>query len=261
MRACEPSKGAWKISHRFAVVSDIHGNWRALEAVLLDLERREITEVINLGDCLYGPFDPRRVADALIELEWPTVAGNEDQVLVDAACEPTSRIARFTSDQLSSQHVAWLRELPLRLDILGSTAFHARPDGLVAYLLTSVREDGDVRPATAAEVARRLQTADDLRARILCGHDHLSRIFSLPDGRVLVNPGSVGCPAYSHDDPQDHVVESGTPHARYAIIADRIKASTVQLVAVSYDWGKAAAEAVRNGFPDWGHWLATGRVD
>jgi len=257
----EPAKGAWNVPGRFAVVSDIHGNWRALDAVLLDLERREITEVVNLGDCLYGPFDPRCVADALMELDWPTVSGNEDQALVNVVSEPTaSRVARFTAGQLGPEHIAWLGKLPLRLDILGSTAFHARPDGLVAYLLTWVRDDGDVRPATAPEIARRLETSDGLSARILCGHDHLARILTLPDGRVLVNPGSVGCPAFRHDDPLDHVVENGSPHARYAIVEDRAEGTAVELVAVSYDWDNAAAEATRNGFPDWGQWLATGRV-
>ena len=66
---------------KLAVLSDIHGNIRALNSVIRDLERREIDQVVNLGDCLYGPFDPRLVAECLMARQWPTVAGNEDRIL------------------------------------------------------------------------------------------------------------------------------------------------------------------------------------
>jgi len=247
------------MGRRFAIVSDVHGNWRALDAVVLDLERHDITDVVNLGDCLYGPFDPRPASETLMNRNWPTVSGNEDQALADAVSGlKVSRVAHFTARQLGSEQIAWIKRLPQRLDVLGSTAFHARPDGKVAYLLTSIRDDGLVRQATASEIVLGLGPAQVSHPIVLCGHDHLPRIVTLPDGRVLVNPGSVGCPAYTHDDPVDHVIENRTPHARYAIIEAGAGGASIQLVAVPYDWDGAADEAAQNGFADWAHWIGTG---
>ena len=67
------------------MLSDIHGNIRALDAVLADIEDRGIRNIINLGDCAYGPFDPRSVMNRLLELNLPTVSGNEDRILVEVA--------------------------------------------------------------------------------------------------------------------------------------------------------------------------------
>lgn len=248
------------MKRRFAVVSDIHGNVRALDAVVLDLERRGVADVINLGDSLYGPFDPRPAAERLMERGWATVSGNEDAILVEATSKDVpSRTARFTADQLGPEQIAWLKALPVRRDFVGWSAFHARPSEQLGYLLIRVRDDGTVRPATAGEIAAEL--VDGLRPIILCGHDHSPRMVTLRDGRTLINPGSVGCPAYRHDDPTDHVVENGTPHARYAIVDAGPGGVDVNFIAVAYDWNRAAAEAQRNGFPDWAQWVATGRTE
>ena len=66
-----------------AVLADIHGNRWALEAVLEDIRRRGIREMVNLGDCLYGPLDPAGTARLLLELDMPAVRGNEDRILLD----------------------------------------------------------------------------------------------------------------------------------------------------------------------------------
>ncbi len=244
---------------RFAAVSDIHGNARALDAVVADLERRGVSDVINLGDSLYGPFDPRPVAERLRKYGWPTVSGNEDLILVEAALGTAiSPTARWTVGQLDAESIDWLRMLLVRREVHGCSAFHARPSERTGYLLSRIRGDGSMRSATAEEIAADLN--DDLSPIILCGHDHLPRISTLPDGHTLINPGSVGCPAYSDDVPVDHAVENGTPHARYAIVEVGPKGVGVEFIAVAYDWSAAAEEAARNGFPDWAHWIATGRA-
>ena len=68
---------------RVAVLSDIHGNRWALEAVLDDIRRRGIRDMVNLGDCLYGPLDPAGTARMLMGLDMPTVSGNEDRIILD----------------------------------------------------------------------------------------------------------------------------------------------------------------------------------
>jgi hypothetical protein len=82
----------------------------------------------------------------------------------------------------------------------------------------------------------------------------------LDDGRLIVNPGSVGLQAYSSSHPTSHVAETGSPHARYAIVEKRASGWLAELIAVPYDWHRAARDAEANGRMDWGQALRTGRV-
>jgi diadenosine tetraphosphatase ApaH/serine/threonine PP2A family protein phosphatase len=93
---------------------------------------------------------------------------------------------------------------------------------------------------------------------ILCGHNHIPRIVQLSAGRLVVNPGSVGLPAYSDDLPVAHKMENGSPHARYAVISKTATAWAVEQIAVPYDWNKAARQARRLGQEEWAVWLETG---
>jgi predicted phosphodiesterase len=242
---------------RLAVVADIHGNWRALEAVLADISRRAVARVVNLGDSLYGPFDPVPVADRLLASGWPTVSGNEDRCLVEPDIE--GAMARFTRAQLSDRHIDWLHGLPSRLSIDEiAIAFHASPEDDARYLLHAPSSDGSMRPRMPDEIATDLRGVE---ARlVLCAHDHLPRVVELEDGRTIVNPGSVGCPAYTDDHPIPHRVENGTPHARYAVVRIDNGSVDVECLSVAYDWDAAASEAAVNGFPDWAARLRTGRT-
>ena len=77
---------------------------------------------------------------------------------------------------------------------------------------------------------------------------------------TIVNPGSVGLPAYTDDDPWPHAMEAGSPHARYAVLEHTRTGWRVDPVAVEYDWEAAARAAERNGRPDWAAWIRTGRA-
>jgi len=242
----------------FAVLSDIHGNARALEAVLADLAGRDVEAIVNLGDCLYGPFDPRPVADRLLASGWPTVAGNEDRCLVEPGGLAESATARATHERLAPEHLTWIESLPKTLRIGPALAFHGTPPDDTVYLLSRPDGAGGIRISTDAEIETATIGAHE--RLLLCGHDHVSRTVRLGDGRAIVNPGSVGCPAYTDDRPVPHAVENGTPHARYAIVRIGDDRVDVEPRSVSYDWNAAAEEASRNGFPDWARWIATGRA-
>jgi len=245
---------------KLAVLSDIHGNARALDAVREDIARRGIERIVHLGDSLYGPFDPRPVAEVLLTQDWPTVAGNEDRCLIEVGSgRPVPATARFIVGQLRPEHLHWLEQLPKTIEIDGfGFAFHGTPQDSATYLLTLPLESGATRAARADEIADQLRTVD--RPLILCGHDHLPRVVRLPDGRTIVNPGSVGCPAFTDDAPIRHGVANGSPHARYAVVADEGNAYRADLIAIAYDWSAAADEASRNGFQDWSDWLRTGHA-
>ena len=132
---------------------------------------------------------------------------------------------------------------------------HGSPLDDLQYLLEDVVGDR-VRLAAPARIQERL--GDVRAALILCGHTHLPRIVSLPGGALVVNPGSVGLPAYDDTGTALHYVEAGSPHARYAIVDWEAKASRVELIALEYDWESAFQEAARANRPDWACALATG---
>lgn len=94
----------------------------------------------------------------------------------------------------------------------------------------------------------------------LCGHSHIAQTRRLPDGSLVVNPGSVGWPAFADDAPYPHVIESGRPHARYAVLERSGQGWTVQQAAVEYDFEAAASLAECHARPDIARALRTGRV-
>ena len=60
-----------------AAISDVHGNRWALEAVLADIDSRGVRRIVNLGDSLYGPLAPAETASMLLNLNLPTIQGND----------------------------------------------------------------------------------------------------------------------------------------------------------------------------------------
>ena len=93
---------------------------------------------------------------------------------------------------------------------------------------------------------------------ILYAHTHVPRVLRLSDGRVMVNPGSVGCPAYSDETPAPHVVQVGHPYASYAVVHGGPGAWAVTHRAVAYDWDAAAEQARGHGREDWARAVGTG---
>jgi len=241
---------------RFAAVSDIHGNLPALEAVIADIAERGVTEVVNLGDSLSGPLWPVETAERLIALGWPCLAGNHERQLLTLAPEDMGRTDAATAAVLTAPIRAWMAGLPGRLE-LGEDVLlcHGTPASDHTYWLHKGRR-GSMREATEAEIARHATG----HALTLCGHTHLPRSVRLADGRRIANPGSVGLPAYEDDLPSYHVVETGTPHARY-LIAERTDGRwRVELHAVAYDFELSARRADAAGRPTWAYALRTGRV-
>lgn len=244
---------------KIAVLSDVHGNLAALEAVLADSASRSVDVTVNLGDLLSGGLQPRETADRLIRLDLPTVRGNHERQVLTGAPERMGASDRLAHDTISSRHRTWLASLPLVLEVSeGVLAFHGSPTDDTTYLLETV-EKGGARPATHDEVLQRLGPAAERRL-LLCGHTHLQRAVRLSTDALVVNPGSVGWPAYADDVPYPHVIEAGTPHARYAVVEDTTGRWEVTFLAVTYDWERAAALAERNNRPDIARALRTGRT-
>lgn len=244
---------------RIAAISDVHGNLAALDAVMADIGILDVDLVVNLGDLLSGAVQPRETADRLMDLDLPTVRGNHERQLLTLDPERMGFSDRHAHEAITTRHREWLAGLPLTLEVAdGVLAFHGSPTDDLTYLLETVEESG-AGPATPEEVTERLGpfAATPL---LLCDHTHLQRSMRLATGALVLNPGSVGWPAYDDDHPHPHVMEAGTPHARYAIAVRSDGRWNGEFRAVAYDWEGAAAIAEANQRPDVARALRTGRV-
>ncbi len=201
---------------RTLIVSDIHSNLEALQSVIEDAENRGGFEQIwSLGDLVgYGP-DPAACIDLLRRHNSTSVAGNHDLAAVgrlslEAFNVYASAAVRWTTTQLTDDHVEYLRGLPLRFEEGDFTAVHGSPrDPVWEYVVSS---------ASAKASFQHFETS-----RCLVGHSHLpficrpqgnSAVFQefpldtpvpLKDDRVIINPGGVGQP------------RDGDPRASYAV--------------------------------------------
>lgn len=250
---------------RLAVVSDIHGNLPALQAVVADAGA--VDGWLNLGDTVSGPLWPAETADFLIARGWPTIAGNHERQLLTQPPARLSATDRHTAERLHAGHRDWLVSLPQGLAGMpgwpGLRAVHGTPASDLQYLLETVTPAG-CGEAGDDEVRSRLGPLPGT-ALLLCGHTHQPRDRRLARGERapplrIVNPGSVGLPAYDDDHPWPHVVETGTPQARYALLTHDGATWQVTLRAVDYDFEAAAQRAEAHGRGDWADALRTGRV-
>ena len=248
---------------RIAVFADVHGNLDALDAVLNDAAVQAVDRSVNLGDLLSGGLQPRETADRLLAQDMLTVRGNHERQLLELPAERMGASDRLAHDSVTREHREWLASLPLTLRVADRVlAFHGTPTDDLAYLLDTVDEKG-ARPASDGEIAARLgeHAYPGGWALLLCGHTHLPGVRQLPGGGPLVvNPGSVGYPAYADDWPFPHLMEAGSPHARYAIVDDSDGEWRAELRSVQYDWERAAAIAEGNARPDIARALRTGRA-
>ncbi len=187
---------------RIALLSDIHGNLIALDAVLDDVNAKGVREIYCLGDLVgYGP-DPEGVVDRMRALGILTVQGNYDDGIghrrgqcgcyfaSDAARRDGEASYAFTSRAIDDEHAAWLAGLPpaLRFEERGVRVLlaHGSPRRVNEYLL----------PDRTASLLVRLAAAAD--ADVVCvGHVHVPyhRVLRGPHGTIhYVSAGSAGRP-------------------------------------------------------------------
>jgi len=243
---------------RFAAIADIHGNTLALEAVLADIAALGIREIVNLGDHLSGPLEARRTADILMARDFPSISGDQDRRMVEL--DRTGTSTRMDLRQLDRKHLDWLAGMPPTLLFRDEVLLcHGSPTDDAAYWLDRVLDDGIVAPRPLEEIEP--DAAGVATPLILCGHTHIPRVVRLTDGRLVVNPGSVGLPGYDGHRPVYHKVQTGTPDACYAILERTPSGWSATFRYVPYDHMAMAELARRNGLPLWASALATGWIE
>lgn len=239
---------------RLLLLSDIHANQAALEAVLADAEWRGFDRAVHLGDALgYGP-NPREVLATLREIGARGVQGNHEALLLEYAgrARPlragvVSEVLQWQLTRLSRQDLEWVRSWPDGLDDpeVGARYRHGTPVSLDGYLnsVPSARDAFAQWDGTLAFV----------------GHTHIPAVYATlnapvgewikgqnlseggtylvpPRARVILNPGSVGQPRDGH------------PAASYALFDTERRA--FEVVRVPYDVASAQAAGRRAGLPE-----------
>ncbi|MBC7577048.1 MAG: metallophosphoesterase family protein [Tardiphaga sp.] len=244
---------------RFAAIADVHGNYLALEAVLADIRSQGVTEIVNLGDMASGPLDAKRTLDIMMGMQATCVRSNHDRYLTDDRLEDMWPSDRYSHGQLEAKHLDWLRALPFSAVYRDAVYLcHATPADDNTYWLEAVTPDGVVHMAAIETIEQRAMGIE--QSLILCAHSHIPRAIKLRDGRMIVNPGSVGCPGYRDVAPFPHAVETGTPDACYAILEQSGEAWQVTYRRVPYNNAAMADLARANGRAEWASALATGWI-
>ena len=239
-----------------AIVSDIHGNSWAFKEVLTDIKSKGIKTIINLGDSLYGPLDPKGTYDLLIENNVISISGNEDRIILEHLDSKSENITlEYVKAQIDNYVIDWLKSLAFEL-IYSNEIYccHACPKSDSIYLMEKLHLDY-ISIKDKIEIDIILQ---DVKQKIVvCGHSHVSRIVET-DNKTIINPGSVGCPAFDDDLPIPHKIENFSSHAKYTIISFADKLKKAYNISVSYDFEQAAKAAEKNNRNDWAKWIRTG---
>jgi predicted phosphodiesterase len=181
---------------KLAILSDIHGNLPALEAVLADLKNFEIDQVIIPGDVInFGPF-PNETAEIVIQNRWPVLRGNNEYFLLDFN---TSRAPAEWNDPVQFAPTAWLAKtfdpkLKSHIQYWPDTLHPRFPDAppiLVCHGTPSSAWDSIYHTMSDDEIDKILM--DTEAEFVICGHTHLPMDRQVYRRRIF-NPGSVGIP-------------------------------------------------------------------
>ncbi len=249
-----------------AAISDIHSNVFALEAVLTDIKQRDIDQIVNLGDILYGPIAPKDTYALLMaqQNDIITIRGNQDRQIYEATTAEIGNSATmaFIIEDLPKAAVKWLQNLPFDCHLSEDVYLcHGSPTNDMVYLLENI-ETGQPTLRDNLAILALLNGIDS--TVIICGHTHIPRTVTLSTGQMVVNTGSVGYPAYEDDLPILHKMQTYSSHASYAIIkcvdTEQGKYWQTEHIKVPYDYEAAAKLASMNGRKDWAFALRTGRV-
>ena len=227
---------------RVAVISDIHGNAVALDAVLADLEREPHDALVCLGDVFEGGPQPREVLARLRAIECPVVMGNTDEWLADlrgdGVPEWRVEIARWVVDQLGDEGVGFIRTFRPTVEVdLGDATllcFHGTPSSNDGLLMPTTPDD---------EFAAKLGDAD--AAVLAGGHIHLQWLRRIR-GSAYVSPGSIGMA----NDYQRAAREAGfDEYAEYALVRLDGHRLAVDFRRVRYDVDELIRVLRTSGMP------------
>ena len=239
---------------KLAIFSDIHGNLPAFEAVLSDIQRQHVDQLVCLGDiAVLGP-QPVEVLHLLKQTGCPVVMGNTDHWCLDPANYERHdeannlffELERWSAMRLSDEDRQYIHtfqptvELPLHG---GETLLccHGSPRNYLDQISTATPQD---------KLVEMLNGVSQLV--VACGHTHAPLLRRV--GRsTIINPGSVGRPFET--DPATEKVKYGK-WAEYAVLEAEHGSLSAAFHRVSYDITKLFQAARLSGMPHVEHWMS-----
>jgi predicted phosphodiesterase len=231
---------------RIAIISDVHGNLTALDAVLADLRRQKPDLVLHGGDIPYGGCNPSEVIDCIAQEGWQGVLGNTDEILWSDAkrpalealapkLKPLFRVlfdvcSPVTRQMIGEQRLEWLRGLPMEILLDGPSPMHVE-----SLLLMHAGPNSNIWQApmdTASD--QELETTYKASNTSIVVYCHIHRPFIRKIGEMTVcNCGSVGSPY------------DGDPRSSYLVIDDGVPA----IRRVEYDVAKEVGRLLASDYP------------
>jgi predicted phosphodiesterase len=234
----ETGEEAERASMRIAIISDIHGNCIGLDAVLNDLQRARVDQLVCLGDAIQGGPQPALVAARLRELGQPVVMGNADAWLLTGEESGQEKIPNerhrkmnavrdWSLSQLSPVDRAYIQSFRPTVEIPFETGgallcFHGSPASFDDVILPDISHE-ELNKTLGAQAGRVMAG----------GHTHIQFMRRIgKDGRFFFNPGSAGF-AYSHHQPDEGF--QADPWAEYAILTIEGEALALEFRRVPFD--------------------------
>ena len=227
---------------RVAIVSDVHGNRRAFEAVLADLRQAAPDLVLHGGDLAYGGAHPAEIIDQVRSLGWTGVRGNTDEMLwapkslatfADSAPKIAPLLARIqemipaTVASIGEERLRWLEGFPYAYSGEGFCLVHASPKDL--WRAPMLNASDEELQSTYASLGARIA---------VYGHIHCSYVRRL-QGMTVANAGSVS-QSYDVDRRASYLVIDG---------------DNIEIRRVEYDVESEAEDVLHSGLPH-AEWLA-----
>jgi len=248
---------------RVGLISDIHGNTVALDAVLGDMKQRGVDMIVCLGDLAANGPDPAGAVDRIADLACPVAMGNTDADLVTVpdwwnnptpvgAPESVQRVIEiglWCAAQITNDHRRFLAALPTTIDIDLSDAghmlgFHGSPKSVTDIITADTRSD---------ELDQMLDGVD--QSVLAGGHTHVSMVRR-HHTQTIINPGSVGLPFAAYGYVGDVAV---LDHAAYALVDTDGAEMSIELLQVPVDRDELSRQVEASEMPHGAWWVALRR--
>ncbi len=182
---------------KFAVISDIHGNMFALEAVLKDIKQNNVDKIFCLGDLAMAGPEPNKTIDFVKKQDWTIIQGNTDNMIVNFSEELYNKVhagapimanaLRYDVKEISAENVEYLKNLPeqksIKLENVKMLLVHGSPR----------KNDENIFPDLLMEKVEEI-VENVAESVVFCGHTHIPCGYQTNSKKTIVNVGSVGRP-------------------------------------------------------------------